>query len=327
MANRLLFSIIIPTYNRANLLPRAVKSVLNQTYSNFELIIVDDGSEDNTPKVVDSFQDEKIRYYRHEKNKGVTKAGYTGRKLAKGEYTAILGDDDELLPKALEKIVKKLNDFPDENLDCLIFNIKDYETGRLLGSGFKKDRTITLSDWLCQRLLGDYFMIKSKRLSKEQLKKKNKNLNENQKIWTAKMFERFNAHYFNETLYLAHREHGETWSSFRKKVRKMDKVVANKKSLLSEYGDKIKNNCPSIYGRNLMILGFHQLLINEKSEGRENLVNSLRFNLFLGAMILFILSFFMNGNHLTKLYSKFLKIESFLQSLLARQSTEPVLKW
>jgi len=67
-----LVSVIIPTYNRANLLPRAIKSVLNQTFKDFELIIVDDGSTDNTEEVIKEFQrkDERIKYIKYDKNKG-----------------------------------------------------------------------------------------------------------------------------------------------------------------------------------------------------------------------------------------------------------------
>jgi len=61
--DKILFSIIIPTYNRAHLISKSIKSVLNQTYSNWELILVDDGSEDNTEEIVNSFGDNRIKYF------------------------------------------------------------------------------------------------------------------------------------------------------------------------------------------------------------------------------------------------------------------------
>jgi len=99
-------SVIIPTYNRAHLIKRAIQSVLNQTYQDFEVIIVDDGSTDNTEKVVKSFNDPRIRYIRHEKNKGAAAARNTGIKAAKGKFIAFQDSDDEWLPEKLEKQMK-----------------------------------------------------------------------------------------------------------------------------------------------------------------------------------------------------------------------------
>jgi glycosyltransferase involved in cell wall biosynthesis len=96
-------SVIIPTYNRAHLIGRAIQSVLNQTYRDFELIIVDDGSTDNTEEVVGSFKDSRIKYIHHKENKGGTAARNTGINDANGEYIAFLDSDDEWLPEKLEK--------------------------------------------------------------------------------------------------------------------------------------------------------------------------------------------------------------------------------
>lgn len=76
---------------------------MNQTYRNFEVIVVDDGSTDNTEEVVRSFDDERIRYVRHEQNKGAAAARNTGIKLAIGDYIAFQDSDDVWLPRKLEK--------------------------------------------------------------------------------------------------------------------------------------------------------------------------------------------------------------------------------
>lgn len=103
-------SVIIPTYNKAHLLGRAVQSVLNQTYQDFEVIVVDDCSSDNTERVVIGFDDDRIRYIRHEENKGAAAARNTGIKAAEGEYIAFLDSDDEWLSEKLEKQVRAFAD-------------------------------------------------------------------------------------------------------------------------------------------------------------------------------------------------------------------------
>ena len=101
-------SVIIPTYNRAHLIERSIRSVLNQTYQNFELLIVDDGSTDNTKAVVDKIQDERIRYIRCNKNGGAAKARNVGIRESKYHYIAFQDSDDEWHPDKLEKQMKTL---------------------------------------------------------------------------------------------------------------------------------------------------------------------------------------------------------------------------
>lgn len=95
-------SVIIPTYNRTHLIGRAIQSVLNQTYQDFEIVVVDDASKDNTEEVVKSFNGEKIIYLRHKNNRGAQAARNTGIKAAKGGWIAFLDSDDEWLPQRLE---------------------------------------------------------------------------------------------------------------------------------------------------------------------------------------------------------------------------------
>jgi len=100
-----LVSVVIPVFNRESFIERAVNSVLNQTYWNFELIVVDDGSTDNTVKRLKNYVDNiKILY---QSNKGVSAARNLGVKFSKGKYIAFLDSDDEWLPEKLEKQIKE----------------------------------------------------------------------------------------------------------------------------------------------------------------------------------------------------------------------------
>lgn len=110
--NKPLVSVIIPTYNRANFLPRAIKSVLFQTFKDFEIIIADDGSTDNTNKVVKRFNDKRIIYVHSEINKGAPTARNAGLRIANGEFIAFLDSDDEWLPEKLRKQVGMIENLP-----------------------------------------------------------------------------------------------------------------------------------------------------------------------------------------------------------------------
>ena len=99
--NHPLITVSIATRNRANFLPDAIHSVLSQTLQDFEIIIVDDGSTDNTEQVVGEFGDSRIRYYSQE-NRGIAAARNRAIEEARGRYVAVLDDDDIMLPWRLE---------------------------------------------------------------------------------------------------------------------------------------------------------------------------------------------------------------------------------
>ncbi|MCM1987213.1 glycosyltransferase family 2 protein [Methanococcoides seepicolus] len=104
---------IIPTYNRADIIERTINSVLNQTYINWELIIIDDGSTDNTKQVVRRFiNNKKIKYYKIN-NSGVCYARNFGLDKAKGEYISLLDSDDEYTP---DRIGKQLEYMMNDNV-------------------------------------------------------------------------------------------------------------------------------------------------------------------------------------------------------------------
>jgi glycosyltransferase involved in cell wall biosynthesis len=96
-------SVIIPTYNRESLITRSIQSVLNQSYQNFEIIVIDDSSTDGTKGIVESFSDKRIRYIQLEDNRGTGVARNIGIQLSKGEFIAFQDSDDEWLPEKLEK--------------------------------------------------------------------------------------------------------------------------------------------------------------------------------------------------------------------------------
>ena len=101
----LLISIIMPAYNCEKYIEDAINSVIAQTYNSWELIVIDDGSKDNTIKIVEglSDKDKRIRFYKNEKNLGVSETRNKGISFAKGDWIAFLDSDDMWEPVKLEK--------------------------------------------------------------------------------------------------------------------------------------------------------------------------------------------------------------------------------
>ncbi len=105
-------SVVIPTYNRKEMVQEAVESVLSQTYQDFELIVVDDGSEDGTGEVLREKFGERIIYL-YQKNQGVSRARNRGIELSRGKYIAFLDSDDLWLKKKLERQVQFMQQNPE----------------------------------------------------------------------------------------------------------------------------------------------------------------------------------------------------------------------
>ncbi|MFO7258616.1 MAG: glycosyltransferase family 2 protein [Bacteroidota bacterium] len=115
-ADQPLVSIIMPTYNRAHLIGETIQSVIDQTYTNWELLVIDDGSEDGTEAVVTGFADSRILYDKLDHTGYIGKARNHGIKKSRGEYIAFLDSDDLWRPDKLEFQLKLLRQYPEARL-------------------------------------------------------------------------------------------------------------------------------------------------------------------------------------------------------------------
>lgn len=148
-----MITVITPTYNRAKYLGSAIESVLAQTYSDLELIIVDDNAEkpearEETEKVVNSYKDSRIRYVKNQKNLGGAASRNVGIKLAQGSHIAFLDDDDLYLPDRLEVQYKQMVEH-DWDVSVMDGATYIYETGekaserhQRIKNGMTKDELI-----------------------------------------------------------------------------------------------------------------------------------------------------------------------------------------
>lgn len=119
MNKRPTFTVIVPTYNREYFLARTIDSILLQTFKDFELIIVDDGSTDHTKELIDSYKDLRIVYF-YKENGGQNSAVNVGLQKARGEYIAFCDSDDTWMPEKLEKCMQKYQE--DEEIK-VVYNL------------------------------------------------------------------------------------------------------------------------------------------------------------------------------------------------------------
>jgi glycosyltransferase involved in cell wall biosynthesis len=172
-----LVSVVIPFFNRTALLTRALKSVIDQTHENLEIIVVDDGSTEDASKNLSTIQDERIRLLRHDRNRGVSAARNTGIKAARGEYISFLDSDDEWLPAKTEKQLAQLRKTGDKGLVsyCLsevfsdvegkVTNLHDFsQEGDLLHHALRSSVRMSAGSGLCI-LMNEIMMTKEQMLS------------------------------------------------------------------------------------------------------------------------------------------------------------------
>lgn len=163
-----LVTVVIPAYERAYILPRAISSVLKQTYRNIELIVVDDGSKDNTGELVEKIGDERVRYIRHDGNLGLPSARNSGIRNARGSFIALLDSDDEYLEEKIEKSVEVFLNNP-ENIGMVCSNYYNVGEGtKSLGlrKGTLKRRIFPhVSGWVLRKEIFDKIGLFDERLA------------------------------------------------------------------------------------------------------------------------------------------------------------------
>ena len=201
------FTIFTPTYNRAYKLPDLYKSLVNQSYKDFEWVIVDDGSSDNTEEQVTSFTSEnKINIiYLKQDNGGKHRAVNTGLKYANGELFFIVDSDDTLTSNSLERILFYYNQIENDSEFAGVVGVMSDNRGKLIGNGMKYEvidsnlierrykhniqgdlakviRTTVFRDFLFPDISGENFVAESI-------------------VWN-RMAQKYKFRYFNEVIYI-----------------------------------------------------------------------------------------------------------------------------
>ena len=266
--DRPLFSIVMATYNRSTLLQRAIRSVLHQTYKNLELIIVDDGSVDNTEEAVKVFDDLRIVYVK-QPNKGVLAARNKGLDLAKGEYVAFLDDDDEIVPSALEiasryfwsivpRSVKIIwFDGVNKTTECVTnsggeLDCRDKDLGKS-GWGLANEGSIYYRDLLYGKIGGNHWQVVRREIIGAN--RFDEKLYCGEVIFWLGLHKKDQAYYVPLALRINHQESKDHVSGYRSMLNHLPGLILTNKAWLAMYDEKNKS-----YYKRLAILRLYQVL-------------------------------------------------------------------
>ncbi|MFO7792179.1 MAG: glycosyltransferase family 2 protein [Candidatus Saliniplasma sp.] len=256
-------SVIIPTYNRSMELKRAVRSVLNQTYEDFELIIVDDNSKDDTREVVDNFEDDRIRYHKNETNMGGSGSRNVGIRMSRNDFIAFLDDDDQWFPTKLEKQVKVLKDTPPDYCGVYTGLIKIREGEPISEKMIYKEGNL-FEDLLWENIIGSTSVILLKKECLLDVGGFTKNLPASQELdLYLRLSERYKFKCVGEPLVRYHiHNKNQITGDYSKKI-------VSKKYIFEKYKDYITSSS-SLHARHLYEIGYQQYMNGDKQAGLDS---------------------------------------------------------
>lgn len=164
-----LISVVIPTHNRARMLESAIRSALDQTLTDHEILVSDDASADETPEVVATFRDPRVIYLRTEVCRGGAAARNAAIRNARGTYLAFLDDDDEWFPEKLERQMQVFRDSAESpGLVYSSYLVVDRESGRLVGQKIAEKRGGVEVEILSRNVVGGTSCVIARREAVEE---------------------------------------------------------------------------------------------------------------------------------------------------------------
>lgn len=278
-------SVILPTYNRAHLIKRSIDSILDQTYADFEIIIVDDGSTDNTKEIIEQYTDERIRYIGHEINKGAPSAMNTGIKNSKGDFLSFQGSDDKWLP---EKLQKEMLIFKESSSDVGvvysgIWSIEKNERKYKPDSSIQKKEGIIHDELLKGNFVNGLSSVKKECFEKCGLFDENLFGLEDWELY-IRISKNYEFRIVDEPLMIAYNAEGNISSNYLK--------LFNAKKIIIDKHFKEFSKDKKVLAINYGILGSLLFLSEEKKKARSYFIDAIKLDFNLKYIFAYLLSYF-----------------------------------
>ena len=277
------FSIILTTHNRSSLVKRAINSVLTQSFTNFELIVINDNSQDNTMNILNSIVDHNVTIINNSSNQGMNESRNIGLNIAKGKYVLYLDDDDEFTKNAFKKIhITTVN-----NCKYKIFTYSMImENNKLTDYSVSKKELLTYELALCKlNNRGDRYYIFNKNVMKK-IDPKSRGLS----IFMLELLTKYDALEFPIVVYKVHRMHKyKRMSDYTHQLKTIRNKIYYSKKLLMLFGEDIKMLCLKDYIKILNYIALNYMIMGDKGQARKYLKYALTSYKNIHTMVLYLL--------------------------------------
>lgn len=274
-------SVIIPVYNRANLVTRAVRSVLSQDFTDCEVIVVDDGSADEIEEVMLHLmaEDSRVRFERLPVNSGVHRARNRGIELAQGDILIFLDSDDELAPGALRKCAEVFKRLPRDV--GVLYAWGKTDEGELTGLRREQEGLVAWEDLLCRRAFRPikqcFGAVRRDCLGGQRWLAPGWD-----SIFWRYLQKRCGLYFLPQVLLLYHRSLTDSSLSVRRRRRSYryrwaPEAAAALAQFLDDFGEELRCFCPQVYARYLWALAVNCLLSGRRGLGLISALKSFRY--------------------------------------------------
>jgi glycosyltransferase involved in cell wall biosynthesis len=315
-----LVSVIMPSYNHEKYVSKAINSVLNQSFKDFELIIIDDSSKDNSQRIISSFEEEdkRIKAIFHRSNLGIAKTLNEGLGKARGKYVALMASDDVWLETKIEKQLSVLRD--DESLvvwsEGQIIDEEDVPTGETFSQLYSAENKMKSGN-LFEAIVYKNFILGSSIIFKKDLLEGIK-FNEGLKYYNDYKFyvdlaKKYSFYFITEAL-TKYRIHGKNTNTLDRKNWTRDELIFGN-LILQEYGETLSSKLKSdLFWR----VGSANSYFGNKNVARATIFRAIGLNPFRKDIPFVLFSALVNGDDsLARLFSR---INYFLKNHLAKSS-------
>jgi glycosyltransferase involved in cell wall biosynthesis len=268
----------MPTYDRAWCIERAIKSVLDQSVGDWELVIVDDGSSDGTKKKVDKYLlDKRIKYF-FQQNEGVGSARNNGIKESTGEYITLLDSDDELYTGAIEQMQSDIKFFDEYQTDLIVYLSKKVDDIKYIDDAVSDFRCLSF----VEAIKGDWPKVETIQLYKRELFSKESFPKEQGGLEGLFLFRLLKYHtkalLRKKTLRVYHTDHEDRLTGNNQILLRSKTMPILYKKFLDEFRADYEKSNPKALAYFYLEMGIFQTINGQKKEGRKSLLTSVRYN-------------------------------------------------